>query len=862
MSLILQRKEQLHKLKLQEAAAKASQGIAHKEQNQAVKLAEGTAKVPRINRQKLGLPSMNPLANTEVLGPGQKRLPGMVPSGTDTVPAMLTPGEAVIPAPAAQDPKNKKAIKRMVNEGRKANKENKGVLGFEDGTTVVPSLAYAHYDEPGSSFIDGSTDVQYYENGSTNVSWLDKLLNSFAGQTIQPTEQTVPAPTTTVPEPLLKAQRIIESNNMNVYPEGHAKAGQLVTSPKGALGIAQIMPKTAADPGFGIKPLSVEDLKDENKAIRFQNDYMSVMSSRYNGDMEKALTAYNAGYGNVDKAVLRAQRAGKPEDWKNFLPTQEAKDYANKVMGTLNNIPVIPPAPGTGFVSNAGGAAFGNPNVTRQAAKSVPRQQAIAEGRYEAVPNIAETTPAMSNVVIPSTRFDVPAPSKTPEVSIPESVVPVTQETQKDTAALDAMIAGFSKEVAPQIEQYSQVLSQDTTKAPEEKKSLLERFIANIYGEKGSLFNEQDLARFALVAAGGMITGADTGRSLRYAAKDVLSNADKRAVVQTQQEFEREKIKAVDDRTERNKLIDQGYELSAIDKYLKSRQIADLGNPRTTYSFKETGKQVTIDRGPQSGMTFQVVEATTKTGKGVGDTTLMVIDPRTNNKVPYSTFQSNAQKLGYNVVDYSSSQHSPLAKANRVKEWVEKDATTIADQAVEQVYGASNVKGKPNTARANVPTSSAMGAQAASFFKSIGFEPSDSNEMLEAKNIMNVAVQDMITDQQGRKVKVSDLTPYLSRSMITVRSGINPDLFKIGVGEKSKVMPPEKIVQLDYLVKQASSDLSGGQTNPAAQQALYQKMANAWNNNPKLREKYAKPGPEESSFYMFMKDTLTKGLKD
>ena len=58
-------------------------------------------------------------------------------------------------------------------------------------------------------------------------------------------------------------------------------------------------------------------------------------------------------------------------------------------------------------------------------------------------------------------------------------------------------------------------------------------------------------------------------------------------------------------------------------------------------------------------MTFQVVEATTKTGKGVGDTTLMVIDPRTNNKVPYSTFQSNAQKLGYNVVDYSSSQHSP-----------------------------------------------------------------------------------------------------------------------------------------------------------------------------------------------------------
>jgi hypothetical protein len=97
--------------------------------------------------------------------------------------------------------------------------------------------------------------------------------------------------------------------------------------------------------------------------------------------------------------------------------------------------------------------------------------------------------------------------------------------------------------------------------------------------------------------------------------------------------------------------------------------------------------------------------------------------------------------------------------------------------------------------------------------------------------------------------------------MITVRSGINPDLFKIGAGEKARVMPPEKIVQLDYLVKQATSDLGGGQTNAAAQQALYQRMETAWNKNPKLREQYAKPGPEESSFYMFMKDTLSKGLK-
>jgi hypothetical protein len=41
--------------------------------------------------------------------------------GTDSVPAMLTPGEAVIPAAAAQNPNNKPMINSMINEGRNAN---------------------------------------------------------------------------------------------------------------------------------------------------------------------------------------------------------------------------------------------------------------------------------------------------------------------------------------------------------------------------------------------------------------------------------------------------------------------------------------------------------------------------------------------------------------------------------------------------------------------------------------------------------------------------------------------------------------------------------------------------------------------
>jgi len=140
------RKQQLHEIKLQEAAAKANQSIGHKEQMQQVKLKEAAA----------------PLTKPSTF----------VAKGTDTVPAMLTPGEAVIPEPAAQNPKNKAAIASMVEEGRQAN-------ALRDGAVQITprSLAYEHPDVPGSSFMDGtekvfsrgSSDQANYSNGTYGV---------------------------------------------------------------------------------------------------------------------------------------------------------------------------------------------------------------------------------------------------------------------------------------------------------------------------------------------------------------------------------------------------------------------------------------------------------------------------------------------------------------------------------------------------------------------------------------------------------------------------------------------------------------------------------------------------------------------
>lgn len=109
-------------------------------------------------------------------------------------------------------------------------------------------------------------------------------------------------------------------------------------SPKGAMGIAQIMGPTARDPGFGIKPLQ-NDSDEEQR--RFANDYLDAMLKRYGGNLNKALAAYNAGPGNVDKY------GGVP-------PFKETQGYVKNIMSSLNPIssanasetPALPP----GFV--------------------------------------------------------------------------------------------------------------------------------------------------------------------------------------------------------------------------------------------------------------------------------------------------------------------------------------------------------------------------------------------------------------------------------------------------------------------------------------------------------------------------------
>ncbi len=104
--------------------------------------------------------------------------------------------------------------------------------------------------------------------------------------------------------------------------------GTPVASLKGALYKMQVMPDTAANPGFGIPPAADNTPAEYN---RVGTQYLQALVTKY-GNPAQALAAYNAGPGAVDDALGQAASTGKP--WASFLP-QETQAYVQNGMAKL-----------------------------------------------------------------------------------------------------------------------------------------------------------------------------------------------------------------------------------------------------------------------------------------------------------------------------------------------------------------------------------------------------------------------------------------------------------------------------------------------------------------------------------------------
>ena len=110
------------------------------------------------------------------------------------------------------------------------------------------------------------------------------------------------------------------------------KDGSLVTSPVGAQGVTQLMPATRKNPGYGIRPAQDDSVEEY---IRVGKEYLAAMYKEFGGDWAKAAAAYNAGPGNVRKAINRAAKSGT--GWMEHLPKpSETVPYVNKLLAGTN----------------------------------------------------------------------------------------------------------------------------------------------------------------------------------------------------------------------------------------------------------------------------------------------------------------------------------------------------------------------------------------------------------------------------------------------------------------------------------------------------------------------------------------------
>jgi soluble lytic murein transglycosylase len=93
-------------------------------------------------------------------------------------------------------------------------------------------------------------------------------------------------------------------------------------SPKGARGLMQVMPSTARDPGFGIRPSNGTPADD----ARVGREYRAAMQKRYGGDLASMWAAYNWGPGNVDRAIAR-----HGQGWLGAAPAETRAYVANNL---------------------------------------------------------------------------------------------------------------------------------------------------------------------------------------------------------------------------------------------------------------------------------------------------------------------------------------------------------------------------------------------------------------------------------------------------------------------------------------------------------------------------------------------------
>ena len=119
-------------------------------------------------------------------------------------------------------------------------------------------------------------------------------------------------------------------------------AGQVdAVSPKGALGIMQLMPDTARQMAqeLGVNFNLGRLTRDADYNKQLGSAFLSKLLERYDGEQALAVAAYNAGPARVDEWL---ERHGDPRigdisvsAWVRQIPFKETREYTGKILADL-----------------------------------------------------------------------------------------------------------------------------------------------------------------------------------------------------------------------------------------------------------------------------------------------------------------------------------------------------------------------------------------------------------------------------------------------------------------------------------------------------------------------------------------------
>lgn len=274
-------------------------------------LVAGGVAAPQAN-EALSQPDMSPEITDQ---PAQLQDAPPVYMAVDNPPGLLEPGNLDLNArPTVQNPDGSISTVRSIT------------VGFDDGYYLLPTVIgdrIVSNDEAIAHFRQTHEHLGKFASQDDADNYAQQLHeqqgSQYGGGENSPyTAQLQAVYDNENPELLDLVDRVEQQES---------GGDQSAVSPAGAVGVMQVMPDTAPEAAklAGVKwdPQAYRTDANYNRLLGIA--YLSEMLRRYDGDVEKALAAYNAGPGSLESAM-----ASHGDNWLAALPG-ETQDYVARI---------------------------------------------------------------------------------------------------------------------------------------------------------------------------------------------------------------------------------------------------------------------------------------------------------------------------------------------------------------------------------------------------------------------------------------------------------------------------------------------------------------------------------------------------